>query len=79
MIKQASQLKVGDVIYVAKYDVTAVVKKVTKHPHYLSSGQFWAVDFNEKVHCKRDFLGMSFNWESFADRDLIPVIGQSIN
>jgi hypothetical protein len=79
MIKKAKDLRVGDVIYLPKYNAIAVVKKSDKHPRYQSSAHFWAIDFTEQVHCAGQFLGLSFNWRFFPEKDLIPVIGQAIN
>lgn len=71
MIKQAKDLRVGDVIYLYTHKATGTVKKITTTKHYL------CVDFTEQVH-SNVILGMSFNWTPFHDSYSIPVIGKTL-
>jgi hypothetical protein len=74
MIKKAKNLQVGDVIYIAKYNATAVVEEVTKHSHYIKPGCFWVVSFIQRLPSAGRHRGLTL---TFEDRYLIPVIGQA--
>jgi hypothetical protein len=69
MIKKAKNLRVGDVIYLPKYNATAVVRKVFPFGYRL------CINYIKKIH---PTLLIGLAGASIVDDDhSIPVIGQA--